>query len=116
VLGQVASAFSTSFLSTYVSNQAKPHFAHLAEQVTPMSQTGIFMSQWVARAAAQGQDIRKAQAQVGQLVVGRLQQQATVLAFHDALLLIAGLTAVGIFLALIVGSPTRHASGPVIME
>jgi DHA2 family multidrug resistance protein len=117
VMAQVASAFTTSFLATYVKGRTAPHFAHLADMTTPSSPTALFINQLIAGAQARGLTALQARAQVLQLVVGQMRRQASVLAFRDALLLIAALTACGALLALLVGSPSKRAGEPaMIME
>ncbi len=54
VMRQVASAFATSFLATYVKDQAGPHFAHLAEQTTPSSPLYAYVRDAIGLAVMQG--------------------------------------------------------------
>lgn len=102
---QVAAAFITSFLATYVKDRTIPHFAHLAEQTTQASPLYAYLSGVVAQAAAQGRWVLPVQAQLLRQVAIQLRLQATVLAFRDALMLITGLIVVAFGLAFFVGNP-----------
>lgn len=113
---QVASAFITSFLATYVKNRTIPHYAHLAEQTTQASPLYAYMSGVVGQAAAQGRWTLPVQAQVLRQVAIQLRLQATVLAFRDALMLITGLIIVAFVLAFFVGNPRASGAGAEIME
>ncbi len=113
---QVASAFITSFLATYVKNRTIPHYAHLAEQTTQASPLYTYMSGVVGQAAAQGRWTLPVQAQVLRQVAIQLRLQATVLAFRDALMLITGLIIVAFVLAFFVGNPRASGAGAEIME
>jgi DHA2 family multidrug resistance protein len=105
VLRQVSSAFTTSFLATYVQNQVRPHFAHLAETTTPSSPMYFYIRSVVAQAAAQGQWAVVAQAQVASQVVRQMRLEAAVMAYRDALLLITGFVVAAFILALWIGNP-----------
>jgi DHA2 family multidrug resistance protein len=113
---QVASAFITSFLATYVKDRAIPHYAHLAEQTTQASPLYSFLSGAVAQAAAQGRWTLPVQAQVLRQVATQLRLQATIMAYRDALLLITGLIVVAFVLALFVGNPRGGGAGAEVME
>ena len=113
---QVASAFITSFLATYVKNRTIPHYAHLAEQTTQASPLYTYMSGVVGQAAAQGRWTLPVQAQVLRQVAIQLRLQATVLAFRDALMLITGLIIVAFVLAFFVGNPRASGAGAEITE
>jgi EmrB/QacA subfamily drug resistance transporter len=115
VLRLVASAFSTSFLATYVKNRTIPHYAHLAEQTNPSSLVYAYIRGVISQAAVQGNWTRPKQAQVLQQLVGQLRRQASVMAYRDALLLITGFIAVAFVLALFVGNP-RASGGGAVME
>ena len=116
VLRQVASAFTTSFLATYVQNSTTPHYSHLVERVTPLSPTGIFMSQSIAGLIARGYSTVQAQALVAQQVIGQIRLQATVMGFRDALVLIAFFTGAAIILAFFVGTPPKREGVPMLAE
>ncbi len=113
VLRQVATAFSTSFLATYIKDRSVPHYAHLAEQTTPASLLYASIRGTLAQAAGQGRWTLPTQAQAVAQLVGQLRLQATVLAYRDALLLITGCVAVALVLALFVGNP-RGGGGAII--
>jgi hypothetical protein len=112
---QVASAFVTSFLATYVKNSTIPHYAHLAEQTTQSSPLYSYISGVVGQAAAQGRWTLPVQALVVRQVAAQLRLQATVMAYRDALLMITGFIAVALVLAFFVGNP-RGRAGAEIME
>ncbi len=113
VLRQVATAFSTSFLATYIKDRSVPHYAHLAEQTTPASLLYASIRGTLAQAAGQCRWTLPTQAQAVAQLVGQLRLQATVLAYRDALLLITGCVAVALVLALFVGNP-RGGGGAII--
>jgi DHA2 family multidrug resistance protein len=112
---QVASAFVTSFLATYVKDRTIPHFAHLAEQTTPSSPLYDYVRGVIAQAAAQGRWTLPVQGQLVQQVVIQVRRQAAVLAYRDALLLITGFIIVAFGLAFFVGNP-RGRGGAEISE
>jgi hypothetical protein len=116
LLRQVASAFITSFLATYMKDRTIPHFAHLAEQTTQSSPLYSYLGGVIGQAAAQGRWTLPVQAQVLQQVAIQLRLQATILAFRDALLLITGLIIVAFVLAFFVGNPRGAGAGAEIME
>ncbi|HJZ50223.1 MAG TPA: DHA2 family efflux MFS transporter permease subunit [Roseiflexaceae bacterium] len=114
VLRLVTSAFVTSFLATYVKNQAIPHYAHLAEQTSFNSPLYGYVLNTLTQAAIQGRWTLPVQAQVLAQVAIRLRLQAAVMAYRDALLLITGFIAVAFVLAFFVGNP--RARGGAVME
>jgi DHA2 family multidrug resistance protein len=116
LLRQVASAFVTSFLATYVKSSATPHYAHLAEQTTQASPLYAYISGVVGQAAAQGRWTLPVQAQVLRQVAIQLRLQATIMAYRDALLLITGTIMVAFVLAFFVGNPRGHSGGAQVME
>ena len=113
VLRQVATAFSTSFLATYIKDRSVPHYAHLAEQTTPASLLYASIRGTIAQAAGQGRWTLPEQAQVVGQLVGQLRLQAAVLAYRDALLLITGCVVVALVLAVFVGNP-RGGAGAIM--
>ena len=113
---QVASAFITSFLATYVKDRTIPHYAHLAEQTTQASPLYAYLSGVVGQAAAQGRWTLPVQAQVLRQVAIQLRLQATIMAFRDALILITGLIVVAFVLAFFIGNPRPGGAGAEIME
>lgn len=115
VMRQVASATATSFLATYVKDRTIPHFAHLAEQTGPLSPVSTYVRGVVTQAAMQGRWTLPVQAQVVRQLVGQLRLQAAVMAYRDALLLIAGFIMAAFVLAWFVGNPRGHGEG-VVME
>ncbi|KAB8144825.1 DHA2 family efflux MFS transporter permease subunit [Chloroflexia bacterium SDU3-3] len=117
LMRQVASAFSTSFLATYVQDQAKPHFAHLAETTNPSSPMYFYVRNAVSAAALRGENTLKTQALVVKQLVGQMQLQASIMAYRDALLLITVFAAVAVVLSLFVGNPRGHSgSAEMVME
>jgi EmrB/QacA subfamily drug resistance transporter len=116
VLRQVSSAFTTSFLATYVQDQIRPHFAHLAEETTPSSPAYFYLRSVVGQAAAKGEWAIVAQAQAVRQIVRQMQLQAAVMAYRDALLLITGFVVVAFVLALFVGNPRAHGGAAPVME
>jgi MFS family permease len=115
VLRLVSSAFVTSFLATYVKDRVLPHYAHLAEQTNPSSPLYAYVRGVVGQAAALGNWALPIQARVIRQVAIQLRLQATVMAYRDALLLIASLIVVAFGLAFFVGNP-RPRGGAEIME
>jgi DHA2 family multidrug resistance protein len=113
---QVASAFITSFLATYVKDRTIPHFAHLADQTTQASPLYSYLSGVVGQAALQGRWTLPVQAQALRQIAIQLRLQATILAYRDALLLITGLIVVAFVLAFFVGNPRAEHAGAEIME
>lgn len=116
VLRQVTIAFSTSILATYVLDHRKLHFAHLAERVTVSSPAYQYISQTVTRAAVTGNNVAAARAGAVAQVVGQLQRQAAVLSFQDAFLLTAGVSAVGVVVALFLKKPKKSEGPAMVME
>lgn len=106
---QVVVAFGTALLSTYVSNRTPVHYAHMAERVTPISPTGHLIDLVSALYQRYGLDALHARAAALRIIGLRLRLQATLLGFHDAFLLTAGIVAVGGLLALLLRSPHRRA-------
>jgi DHA2 family multidrug resistance protein len=115
VLRLVSSAFVTSFLATYVKDRVLPHYAHLAEQTNPSSPLYAYVRGVVGQAAALGNWALPIQARVIRQVAIQLRLQATVMAYRDALLLIASLIVVAFGLAFFVGNP-RPRGAAEIME
>lgn len=114
VMRQVASAFSTSFLATYVKDQTIPHFAHLAEQTDPSSSVYTYVRGMITQAALQGRWTLPVQAEVVLQIVREMRLQASVMAYRDALLLITGCIVAALVLACFVGNP--RGGGGVMME
>src|SRR5262245_1844539 len=112
VMRQVATAFSTSFLATYIKDRSVPHYAHLVEQVTPASLLYAALRGTIAHAAEQGRWTLPEQAQLVAQLAGQLRLQAAVLAYRDALLLITGCVVVALVLAVFVGNP-RGGAGAI---
>ncbi len=100
IMRQVVVAFGTALLSTYVENRQPLHFAHLAEQVTAFSRSGLFVNQVAAYFQSRGFDQLRAQAAALGVVTGQLQLQATILAFRDAFLLTMMIVASSTLIAL----------------
>ncbi|MEI7646088.1 MAG: DHA2 family efflux MFS transporter permease subunit [Chloroflexales bacterium] len=120
LLRQVIVAFGTALLSTYVQNKTPIHYAHIAEQITPVSPTGMVISKLAALYQGQGLDAAHAQAAALRLIGLQVRLQATILGFHDAFLLTAGIVACGGLIALLLRPAQRHARTappePIIME
>jgi EmrB/QacA subfamily drug resistance transporter len=109
LLRQVVVAFGTALLSTYVQNQTPVHYAHLAEQVTPISPTGRLIGQLAALYQSRGISPLQAQAAAVRLIGLQVKLQATLLSFRDAFLLAAMIVACGGFLALLLRPAQRGA-------
>lgn len=88
--------------TTYVENRQPLHFAHLAEQVTTFSRTGLLVNQVTGYFQSRGFDQLRAQTAALEVVAGQIQLQATILAFRDAFLLtmiiVAGSTVIAFWL------------------
>jgi MFS family permease len=100
VMRQVIVAFGTALLATQVQNRTPVHFARLAEQATPFSPAGDFVSQVTALLQARGLDQLHAQAAALQALGRQLQLEATIFAYDDAFLLTTLILAVGVLLSL----------------
>ncbi len=119
VLTRVASAFGVSFLTSYLGQQQKVHYAHLAEQVTPLSPIGQAITGAIQQAQFNGTDVRLAQAQTARAVIGQLQGQAALLSFRDTFIVVTFMALFAALVALIVMPPVKRRSPtgePVIAE
>jgi EmrB/QacA subfamily drug resistance transporter len=100
VMRQVIVAFGTALLATQVQNRTPVHFARLAEQATPFSPAGDFVSQVTALLQARGLDQLHAQAAALQALGRQFQLEATIFAYDDAFLLTTLILAGGVLLSL----------------
>jgi EmrB/QacA subfamily drug resistance transporter len=116
---QVIVAFGTALLSTYVQNRVPLHFAHLAERATPSSPSALLVSQLTGLFQSRGVDQLHAHALALRAFAGRIQLQATLLAFRDAFVLTTAIVAVGAGIALFLRPAVPQASTqaePMIVE
>lgn len=84
VIRFVSTSLGIAILATLVQTQAKVHYTHLAELVTPASPTGQLISRLQAYFLAHGADIVNARIAAVQLVIRLVQQQGYMLAIQDA--------------------------------
>jgi len=80
----VSSSLGIAVLATLIQTQNQVHYAHLAEQVTPLSRLGRLIPLIQALYISHGADILTAKAAAYQIISGLLQQQSYLLAIQDA--------------------------------
>lgn len=83
-LRNVFQSFGVALLGTIVQTQAATHVALLSQQVTPMSPPSQFISQATALFRLHGVGLPIAHAEALSVLLGAIEQQASVLAFGDA--------------------------------
>jgi len=86
VLRFISSSLGVAVLATLVQSQTTVHYVHLAERVTTASRLGQLVQQQAALYMARGASLQAATAAALQPFIGRLQQQAYMLAINDAFL------------------------------
>jgi len=99
VMRQVMSSLGTALLATFVQNRIPVHFAYLTGQATVFSPAATLANEMTRYLMAQGTDAVTAHLQALNYLALLIQQQATVMAFDDAYLLAASISAVGIIIA-----------------
>ncbi|MCM2532609.1 MFS transporter [Neobacillus pocheonensis] len=97
---QVASSFGTAILTTYMTTQSKIQAVHLSWQVTPTSQSGLYLMKIQQLMQAHGMSVSKSKQAAITMVNGLIQQKAIVTGMNDAFMLAAFLTAFGVVLVL----------------
>lgn len=84
VARSVSSSLGIAVLATLIQTQNQVHYAHLAEQVTPLSRLGQLIPLLEALFISRGADILAAKSAAYQLISGLLQRQSYLLAINDA--------------------------------
>ncbi len=84
VIRFVFSSLGVAVLATLVQTQAKVHYTHLAELVTPGSQLGQLINRLQALLLARGADRISASVAAIHQVIGLVERQAAILAIQDA--------------------------------
>jgi EmrB/QacA subfamily drug resistance transporter len=114
VARSVSSSLGIAVLATLVQTQAKVHFGHLAEQVTPTSPLGQMVVELQAAFVARGADISQARTTAIQVIAGLLQRQAFVLALQDAFDFSLVVVVLAIIAVLFVRQTRRQARVPQV--
>ena len=84
VIRFVSTSLGVAVLATLAQTQAKVHYTHLAELVTPASRLGQVLSRLQALFLSRGADLISAHAAAIQLVIRLVERQAALLAIQDA--------------------------------
>jgi EmrB/QacA subfamily drug resistance transporter len=109
----VMSSFAVAVMATLVQTQTAVHYAHLAEKVTPSSQLGQLLPGIQALFMQHGASASAAYTAAVQVLIGLVQEQATVLAMQDAFRVSVVLAGVGVVAAFFVRS---RRSQPATVE
>ncbi len=96
VIRAISSSLGVAVLSTMVASRTTFHYVRLAEQVTADTPAGQTLQQEAAYFMSQGMTQQNALTAAIQATVGRLQQQAYMLAINDAFLFTLGITMLAI--------------------
>ncbi len=111
VVRSVTTSLAVALVATLVAARTQFHYAHLAEQVTATSPSGMFLQQLASSFMARGYTQAQAQAIAIEQMVQMVQQQAYMLAMNDAFLLTLGITVVtSIIVLFLVRSPRKKAT------
>jgi DHA2 family multidrug resistance protein len=105
----IASSLGIAVLATLVQTQAKIHYSHLAEQVTPASPLGQLLARIQAYYVMQGRDLMDARNTAIQIVIGLVQGQGYALAIQDAFKLTTVITVLAVFVVFFVKGRQRNA-------
>lgn len=107
----VSSSLGIAVLATLIQTQNQVHYAHLAEQVTPLSRLGRLIPLIQALYISNGADILAAKATAYQIISGLLQQQSYMLSIQDAFRFSLVVAILAIIAVLFVRSSRRSATG-----
>lgn len=104
----VASSLGVAALSTLVQTQTKIHYDHLAELVTPNSALGQMITRLQNLFVLKGASAEQAFASAAQIIIGKLQQLAYVLAMQDAFRFLTVLSVIALIAAFFVQTGRRR--------
>lgn len=107
----VSSSLGIAVLATLIQTQNQIHYAHLAEQVTPLSRLGQLIPLIQALYISNGADILAAKSAAYQIISGLLQQQSYLLAIQDAFRFSLVVAILAIIAVMFVRRSQRNATG-----
>lgn len=110
VARSVSSSLGIAVLATLIQTQNQVHYAHLADQVTPLSRLGRLIPLIQALYISHGADILAAKSAAYQIISGLLQRQSYLLAIQDAFRFSLVVAILAIIAVLFVRSSRRNAA------
>jgi EmrB/QacA subfamily drug resistance transporter len=102
VIRAVATSFGVAVIASLVQTQTSFHYAHLAEQVTATSPTGLLINQLQAAFAPHAASSQAATAAAIQTIINQLMGQANMLAMDDAFFFTLAITVAAMVLVLLI--------------
>ena len=111
VARSVSSSLGIAVLATLIQTQNQVHYAHLAEQVTPVSRLGQLIPLLQGLFISHGADVLAAKSAAYQLISGLLQRQSYLLAINDAFRFSLVVAILAIIAVLFVRGSRRSATG-----